>query len=154
MMEEKRFRIGLNSFGILFFAAVMVPNILWYYFPAGNDPLRIPSSTVMLDTVATIFQAVFVLLMCLFVDGMAEKPTWRHPRILLAFALVLLYFLSWVLYYFVTAHMTVILALAILPCLAFLAVESAYQNRLAAVPTVIFLVLHTVSSVLHCLQVV
>jgi len=152
-MEEKRFRIGLNGFGILLFTAVMLPNILWYYFSAGNDPLRIPTSTVMLDTIAMFFQAVFVFFMCLLVDNMAEKPTWRHPRILAAFALVLLYYLSWALYYFVTAHMAVILALAVLPCLAFLAVEAAYQNRLAAIPTVIFLVLHTMSSAILCLQI-
>lgn len=152
-MEEKRFRIGLNGFGVVIFAAVMVPNVLWYYFPAGNDPLRIPSTTVLLDTIATVFQAVFVFLMCLFVDRLAEKPTGRHPGILAAFTLVLLYGISWLIYYFVAVNMAVILALAVLPCLAFLAVEWACQNRLAAVPTVIFLVLHTVSTVIHGLQV-
>lgn len=148
-MNEKRFRIGLNGFGVLVFIAVMAPNVLWYFFPAANDPLRIPSSTVLLDTIGTFFQALFVFIMCLFVDRLAEKPAGRHPYILTAFALVLLYYLSWALYYFVTAHIAVVLALAILPCLAFLAVEAAYQNRLAVVPTVIFLVLHMVSAVLN-----
>lgn len=148
-MNEKRFRIGLNGFGVIAFVAVMIPNVLWYYFPAANDPLRIPSSTVLLDTIGTFFQALFVFIMCLFVDRMAEKPTGKHPCILAAFALILLYYLSWTLYYFVTVHMAVILALAVLPCLAFLAVEAAYQNRVAVVPTVIFLVLHTVSAVLN-----
>lgn len=44
----KQYRVGLDAWALLLFAAVMLPNVFWFAFPAPNDILRQTSKTPVL----------------------------------------------------------------------------------------------------------
>ena len=69
--------------------------------------------------------------------------------VLISVGCVLLYFLSWIVYYFGIVNAFVILGLTILPCLAFLFFAIDRKNRIAMIPISIFTVCHLIYGVVN-----
>ena len=43
----------------------MIPNFIWFVFPASNDVLRSDSVTPIVDVIGSVAQAAFIAAMCL-----------------------------------------------------------------------------------------
>ncbi|MGN0584942.1 MAG: hypothetical protein ACI4JD_05740, partial [Ruminococcus sp.] len=56
----KKYRFGFDISGLVIFLIVMIPNFIWFYVPAPNDILRNESVTTTVDTIGSIFQAIFI----------------------------------------------------------------------------------------------
>lgn len=60
---RKKYKITVDIWAILLFLAIMLPNFIWFVFPAPNDILRAESITPVLDEAASISQVLFVAML-------------------------------------------------------------------------------------------
>ena len=78
--------------------AMMFPNFIWFAVPAVNDVLREKSVTPFVDMIASVFQVVMIVALCIIINEYRQKPMkkglFRGIVILLA-----LYYIGWCLYY-------------------------------------------------------
>lgn len=141
---------GFDLWGLLLFAAIMIPNFIWFGVPAPNDVMREESLTPALDIAATVFQVISVCLLVLFVHK-GRKVTWDSPFTVAAGLFLLCYIIAWIFYYCSFVNVAVILSLALMPCLSLLAFEWERRNDLAIPPTAIFAILHLISTCINFL---
>lgn len=149
-MFLKKYRPGFDIWALLLFLIIMIPNIIWFIFPAPNDILREEPATVVLDTISSIFQVL--MLICLFIVNNKEKSKFRISELIkCVIECCLLYFLCWILYYLGFVYFGVVLGMAIFPCLAFFIFALDRKNIIAAVPVLIFSVCHITYAVINYL---
>lgn len=141
---------GFDLWGLLLFAAIMIPNFIWFLVPAPNDILREDSLTPALDIAATVFQVISVCVLVLFVQK-GRKIKWDSPFTVTAGLFLLCYIIAWVFYYLSFVNIAVILSLALLPCMSLLAYEAERRNYFAILPTFLFAVLHLTSACINFL---
>lgn len=141
----KRWKFGLNLPGLLLFAAIMLPNLLWFAMPAPDDVLCAPSVTPEIDAIGSACQvlAVAALAMLKRVDS---KPRGCGPA---PWCCVAAYWLGWLLYYRGCTRPALLLALCLLPCAALLACEIRHRNRIALIPTVAFTACHLAQTLIN-----
>ena len=127
-----------NIYGLLLFATIMLPNIIWFLVPAKNDILRTTSATPIIDIIASIFQVIMVIGLC-FVK---KKHCRKYD--LLSIICIAAYFACWIFYYCAIVNSALILGLCLFPCLAFIFYEIRIKNYFALMPTIIFTILHLI----------
>lgn len=137
----KKYKFGFNVWGLILFFIIMLPNFYWFAVPAPNDILRAESVTAILDTIASVSQVLMVIALCIFINKDSKRIRITPLIIASAFS-CLLYFIAWIFYYHGIANIAVILALCILPCLAFLFFAVDRKNFIAVIPVLIFSVCH------------
>ncbi len=142
------YKFKFNIPALILFAAIMLPNIIWSFVPAPDDILRAETGTQVLDIFATVFQVVMIAALCILINKNAEKL-----RISLFFCLCAvfcaLYCICWILYYCGIVHITVISGLCVFPCISFACFGIDRKNYIALIPTVIFTVLHFISTAIN-----
>lgn len=145
-MMHRSYRLGFDVWGLVLFLLVMLPNFIWFVFPAPNDVLRTESVTPVVDLIASICQVMTVACLCLVIN--TKRPGLRFS--LLAATVVpciVVYYLSWVLYYAGIAGPRIVLTLAIAPCVAFILFAIDRKNLPAVVFASAFTVCHIVFAV-------
>ena len=146
---RRRYRFGLDGFGLGLFLLIMVPNFIWFALPAPIDPLRQPSATPHLDQAASVVQALLVAALCL-VKSRQAGPIWKMPAAAAGILLLYLgYVAAWLCYYRGLVHPALLLAMCVLPCLALGLYAAARRNWIAVVPTVVFTLLHTLFGIVN-----
>ena len=143
MWRRQNYNIRLDPWGLLLFAVIMLPNLIWFLYPAPNDILRRESLTPVLDKFATLCQIAMVGMLCVLRNRWQEKPIGKAWRIDIA-AAVALYFAGWALYYMGWVNAPVILDLCVAPCAAFLLFSAARKNAAALLFGSLFLICHLV----------
>lgn len=136
----KKYKFGFDAGGLLFFAAIMIPNLIWFAIPAPNDVMRTAATNPVLDTVSSVSQAAFVAALCFVVRR--ERGRCRKALCLAAVLCVLVYFLGWIFYYAGFAGRPVLLLLSAVPCAAFALYAVERANFIALAPLFIFAVCH------------
>lgn len=142
----KNYKFGFDIQAFLIFFVIMIPNLIWFFQPAPHDILRQTSRTSTIDILASVFQGIMIVLLCLIKRPNAQRSSIHNIKILLCMISIGLYFLCWILYYLGYTDAWVILCLAFLPCFAFLSYESLRNNYLAMIPTLIFAFLHCLAT--------
>lgn len=142
----KKYRLGFDISGLLLFVLVMIPNFIWFAVPAPNDVLRAESITPIIDGIGSVSQVVFVAAICIVIRKDVDKIRFSK-LIILSLAMVLTYFMGWILYYNGIVNTIVIILLTIPPCLAFILYTVDRKNVIATIPTVIFTVCHVMYGV-------
>jgi hypothetical protein len=139
----KPFRFGFDIWGLLLFLLVMLPNFIWFAFPAPNDVLRAESMTPIIDTIASVCQVLMVACLCFVIN---EKKGNLHFSTLMtaAIACIVIYYAGWLLYYNGVATPWVILLLTLPPCLAFIFFTIDRKNLPAILFATIFAVCHLI----------
>lgn len=74
MFKTGNYKIGFDIWGLTLFLAIMLPNFIWFAVPAVNDVLRNKSVTPLVDMIASVFQAVMVVALCVIVNKYCQKP--------------------------------------------------------------------------------
>ncbi|MBQ5331962.1 MAG: hypothetical protein J6K92_01680, partial [Oscillospiraceae bacterium] len=69
----KKYRFGFDISGLVIFLIVMIPNFIWFSVPAPNDILRNESVTTIVDTIGSIFQAIFLGSLCIIINKERKK---------------------------------------------------------------------------------
>ena len=144
----KKYRFGFDIWALLLFMAIMIPNFIWFGIPAPNDVLRADSVTEIFDTAASVCQVLMVMILCTLINREREKIIMT-PLIIAVFICCILYYTSWVMYYFGLTNAAVILGLTIPPCLAFLLFAVDRKNRIAVIPITVFTICHLVYGIVN-----
>ncbi|MGN1113707.1 MAG: hypothetical protein ACI4RC_01140 [Oscillospiraceae bacterium] len=139
----KKYRLGFDFWGLALFLVIMIPNFIWFAVPAPNDILRAESTTMMVDTIASICQVLMIVALCVIINK--ERKRLSINKLIMAVIICcLLYFISWIFYYVGVTNALVILGLTISPCLAFLFYAVDRKNMIAVVPVSIFMICHLI----------
>lgn len=147
-MRLKKYKLGFDVWGLLLFLMIMLPNFIWFAFPAPNDVLRADSVTKVADSIASISQVWMVIALCIFVNR--KSPKFRiTPLIINVIICCLFYFASWISYYAGIVSKGTILGLTVFPCLAFLLFAIERKNKIAVVPICIFTVCHLIYGIVN-----
>ena len=143
MWNIKNYRLGFDPWGLALFLAVMLPNLIWFVWPAPNDILRAPSVTPLIDAIAQVFQIVMVAALCALVNVIRDKPVKRGFLAGTAVC-VLLYYAGWAAYHVGITNAAVILDLCLAPCGAFLIFALARKNGAALISAGLFTICHLI----------
>lgn len=147
-MRLKKYKLSFDIWGLLLFLIIMIPNFIWFSVPASNDVLRADSVTEVVDTIASICQVLLFIALCIFVNRRSRKFRIT-PLIITVMICCLLYFASWIGYYFGIVNTVIILGLTIPPCLAFMFFAIDRKNMIAVVPISIFLFCHLIYGIVN-----
>ena len=58
IIHTSRYRFGFDFWGLLLFLLVMLPNFIWFAFPAPDAILRTESVTPVVDIIGSVFQVL------------------------------------------------------------------------------------------------
>ena len=144
----KKYRFGFDIGGLLLFLIIMIPNFIWFAVPAPNDILRNPSITETIDAVASVFQVIMIICLCILKNRNQSK-IHITPLIIITLSSCILYFISWMFYYGGITNAFVILGLTIPPCMAFLFYSLDRKNVIAVVPTIVFTICHLIYGIVN-----
>ncbi len=148
MFKTGNYKIGFDIWGLTLFLAIMLPNFIWFAVPAVNDVLRNKSVTPLVDMIASVFQVVMVVALCVIVNKYCQKPM---KKVLFRGIVILLvlYYIGWCLYYAGNINPAVILDLSIAPCLAFLLFSISRKNVVALLSASIFMLCHVLYGIMN-----
>lgn len=144
----KKYRFGFDIGGLLLFLIIMIPNFIWFAVPAPNDILRNPSITETIDAVASVFQVIMIICLCIL-KNRNQSRIHITPLIIITLSSCILYFISWMFYYGGITNAFVILGLTIPPCMAFLFYSLDRKNVIAVVPTIVFTICHLIYGIVN-----
>lgn len=144
----KKYRLGFDIFGLLLFILVMIPNFIWFAVPAPNDVLRAESITPIIDGIGSVSQVVFITAICILIRKDVDKIRFSK-LLILSLAMVITYFIGWILYYNGRVNPIVIALLTIPPCMAFIIYTVDRKNVVATIPAIIFTVCHVIYGVVN-----
>ncbi len=137
----KQLRLGFSPGGLLAFALMMLPNLLWLLAPPPNDPLAANSApSALLEVLEHASQWVLVAALVFLVSRGQGR---RSRALLFAAALPLAgYYALWAAYYAGLSPAWLLLGLAVLPPLFFCLAAAWLKNWAALPPAVVFGIAH------------
>ena len=143
MLNIKSYRFKFDIWGLILFLLIMLPNFIWFALPAPNDILREESDTPFIDSIASVFQVLMVISLCLIINSAFEKSINKIMKISVS-AMLLLYYAGWVFYYSGVTISFIILTLCIAPCMAFIIFSIARKNIFALISAIAFAICHLI----------
>ena len=148
---KQPFRFSFSPRGLALFLLVMLPNFFWFAVPAANDVLRRESGAPGLDAAASACQVLLAAAL-VFLKYPGAGPFPRRKALLWGAGGSLAgYYAAWGCYYLGFTGLPVILALALLPCLAFAFFALDRKNWAALSAAAAFAVFHGAASLLNFL---
>lgn len=132
------YKFAFSKFGLLFFALLMVPNIIFFQFFPETD--IVSKAPVWLDLVENITRVLLVAASVLIVPASEKerKKNWLYFSLLF----LTLYYLCWAIRFTGVTHFAILLLLSVLPVL-FLVCEQVWLDNFIAVGcTLLFGVSH------------
>lgn len=143
----KSYKIGFDRYGLLLFAVIMLPNLIWFAVPAPNDILRTEPAVPVLDAVGSVFRVISVFFLCFIVR--TERQRLRlTPPIAGCAACCLLYGVCWIFYYTSVTSAPILLGMTLLPCAAFLLFAIGRKNNISLILISVFTVCHLLNTIL------
>lgn len=140
----KNYKIGFDLWGFILFVLLMVPGIVYWCLPAFNDL----GGNAVLDLIALFFQVLGIAFLIVIVRKHPERRNIFDSLFMMIVALVLFYYVAWIVYFCGFNQLNIILFLTVCPCAALLMYELERKNFLALFPTAVFSVLHIISAFL------
>lgn len=137
----KKYKFGFDVWGLVLFAVLMLPNIVYWCIPAFNDL----GGNSTLDIIATVFEVMGIALLIFVVQKEQKRRYFFDSLYLTASLFVVFYYVAWILYFCGFNQMSIIVFLAVCPCAALLLYEIERKNLPALLPTAVFAVLHVIS---------
>lgn len=144
----KKYKMGFDIWGAVVFLILMLPTFIWSAVPAPNDILRAKSVTAVIDTIGSVCQVLMIFALCVFINPDRKKLSFTKA-IFMTICCGIIYFLSWLFYYWGITNAVVILGLTIPPCLAFLFFAIDRKNYISIIPIAIFTVCHFIYGVVN-----
>ncbi len=143
-----KYKISFDIRALLLFLIIMLPNFIWYAFPAPNDILRADSVTQTIDSITSILQVLMIIALCALKNTESKKLS-ATPLIIGTGLCCLLYYISWLAYYNGFVGVFVILGLTLPPSIAFLLYAIDRKNLFASLLSILFTVGHTIYAVVN-----
>ena len=150
IIQNSRYRLGFDIWGLLLFLLVMVPNFIWFAVPASDDILRTESVMPVVDILGSVFQVLTVACLCFVIHK--ERSKFRFsPLVVATIACIAAYYIGWLLYYAGITTPWAIFLLTLPPCLAFILFAIDRKNLPAVVSAAGFTVCHCIFGVVNYL---
>ncbi len=146
MFDLRKYKIGLDPWGLCLTLLIMLPNFIWFAVPAPQDVLRSASGTPAIDTAASVFQVFLVAGLCGLRNTDACKPARKKMLAGIGMA-VAAYWLGWICYYGGIANASLILLLCVAPCVACFLLSLERKNAPAAGAAILFMAFHAASAI-------
>ena len=136
----KDYKWGFDLLGVLLFALVMLPNIVYWCIPdfTGLDGNQIAA------IIGYPFEALGVAAMIFLVRKEQKKFAFLSLGGLLTWLFLLLYYIAWIFYFCDFYNVAVVLFLTAAPCAALLGFQAERKNYIAMVPTGVFALVHLI----------
>ncbi|MER2294747.1 MAG: hypothetical protein ABS913_05400 [Desemzia incerta] len=147
MIKNYTFNLNLGSLWLTIF--LLVPTVVWSFFPAPNDILRTESVTSIFDLAASISQVIFIGLLCFKANTAAPKHNAKSTLMISTILSCSVYYLSWIVYYIGMVNFALILILTLAPCAAFLFYTLEKRNHIALFPIGIFTLCHLIYAIIN-----
>ncbi|MDV4151441.1 hypothetical protein R0131_11370 [Clostridium sp. AL.422] len=148
MFEIKNYKIGFDILGLLLFLIIMIPNFIWFAVPTSNDILRNESLTPVIDIIASIFQVITIMSLCIIKNKQCQKLI-KKPWLKWIIICIIIYFIGWILYYIGIVNSVIILDLCIAPCVAFILLSIERKNIVALIASTIFMICHVLYGIMN-----
>lgn len=134
MLKKYSFNFSLR--GLFAFALVLMPTIIWAFFPPVNDVLSHQSRHFpLLEFLMSASQLLMIALMIFQVTPKrAEDKLTAKLWFVTCLLCLSLYYLSWFLYYFNQTSPLLFLGMAILPGIYFISFTIWQKNYLCLLP--------------------
>ena len=145
-MKIASYRFRFDKQALMLFVALLLPNLIWFIHPPACDILHVKSVTPGADAIAAFLQVQLAALLIFFAreDAPEQLPNvWK----VLALVFVGAYWGLWGEYYSGDTKFLLILAMAIVPCLALVAFSIGRKNWWSVVLCAVFLVCHLLFAV-------
>lgn len=144
-MNKLKYKFGFSIRGFLSFILAMIPNIIWMIIPPANDILAQNSaSQPVFDIILNISQWVMIAALIILINKTTKDNKRGRLFVGLAVLCLMIYYISWILYYTGIVNPWMLVAMAIFPTLYFIFVEFWIKNYIALMPSIIFGIIHTV----------
>ncbi|MGG5318239.1 hypothetical protein IGI49_004658 [Enterococcus sp. AZ071] len=137
-----KYKLSFSLTGTLLFVCVMIPNIIWAYYPAQNDILRMTSVTPKLDTLTSVFQFVLIAIIC---TVKSTDNRVSHLKLILNAVMIFsitCYYGSWFAYYADSSHFIFVFLLSATPFLIFGCYIIKNRLYIALLPLILFSIGH------------
>lgn len=144
----KNYKFYFDIWGLAIFLIIMIPNFIWFAFPAPNDILWAESKTAVIDTIASVCQVLLVASLCVIINKNRSRLRFS-PKIIASACFTLIYFVGWVLYYAGITLPFVIIFLTLPPCLAFLLFALDRKNYISVFFILAFTVCHFIYGIVN-----
>lgn len=148
MFEIRKYKLAFDILGLLLFLIIMLPNFIWFAVPTSNDILRNESITPVIDLLASIFQVIMVIALCIIKNKHCQKPM-KKIWFKLIIVSIIIYFAGWILYYIGIVNALVIIDLCIAPCVAFMLLSIARKNIFAFILSIMFMICHALYGIIN-----
>lgn len=138
----KKYKLGFSFKGLLAFAIIMIPNIIWMINPPDNDFLSDNSSSIgFLNILMTASQWLMIMLLVLLVRR--DKPKEKlYGYKICCLSCVIVYYFFWVLYFMNIFNPVQLIGMAVFPCVFFISFILCEKQFPALIPAIIFSLLH------------
>jgi len=142
--ETRKYRAGFSLKGFVCAFLAMLPNVIWAIIPPANDILAENSVEIpLLDLLMNICRIALIALLVLVLNNKEEKGKKAQGFLLSMAVCLLVYYVSWVMFYKGVANPWVfIIGLATAPSLYFVFLAIWLKNNPALFPAVVFAVAH------------
>lgn len=137
-----RYRFGFDIWGLVLFLIIMVPNFIWFIFPAPNDILRADSITKTLDIITSLSQVLMIAALCVVINDTRDRHIKKSYFITICI-MIISYIIGWYFYYLGITTPLVIMDLCLAPSIVFILFSISRKNWLALIPTIVFTICHT-----------
>lgn len=138
----KQYSLGLDKWALVLFAIIILPNIIAGCVPAFSSRFH---ENGPLEIAAIVFQVFAIALLVFVVRRERESLSLSLPIVVALLALICDW-IAWIFFFCNYLNVAVWLFLAVMPCIALICFEIERKNVFALPFTVIFSVLHIVST--------
>jgi len=133
---------GFSWRGFIIFLLPMIPNILYFLFPAPDRSVNNGNSHFILDILEHGAQTIFIFMLIFVIREQASQLPF--PYITGIGIVLLFYYVLWIFYFTGTTNLFILLGMAVLPVVYFILAEIWLNNYLAIIPTALFGVIHII----------
>lgn len=143
MSRLNKYRFGFSVEGLIGFALVMLPNIIWMIHPPADDPISANQSSIAaVNIVMSAAQWIMIaVLICIKSEEYNHNDRNIHYIAICGICLAI-YYVSWILYYCGVHPAAMLVGMAVEPSIYFIVLGLWLRNYISLPPAVIFAVLH------------
>lgn len=146
-MILKNYKIGFSLTGLIAVLLPMIPNIFWAILPPVTTTLQANDAAIpAIGLLGSSCQFLMIAMLIMMINK--ERKASQQKKWIGGIAVICLigYFLSWAVYFTAAITPMLLVGMAVLPSVYFIAVGLYLENYPALIPTAIFAAIHIVTT--------
>lgn len=147
----KQYKINFSFYGFVAFVLQELPYLPWLLWPPKNNPLANNiAATPLLGILEQVGGVLTIAMLILIVRKDNIRPNFKKGYFRLALICLIIYYGCWICYFAgITNGWIIVLGLSAPVPLYYLFIALGLKNPFAIIPSVVFLLGHTVSNAMN-----